>query len=330
MSMARRTALLLFFASLVVTGCAGGRPAPETPAEDLVHVRLRMGYIPNVQFAPFYVGVERGYYRVAGIVIDFDYSMETDAVALVGADELQFAVVSGEQVPLARAGGLPIVYVLAWWQDFPVGIVASAESGISEPRDLTGARVGIPCTCGASYVGFEAFLRAVGLSDDDVRLDVIGYNQVEALLAGQEDAVVIYANNEPVQLEAQGMAVTLFRVADYVPLASNGLITNEVTIAQRPTLVQAMVTATLRGLQDTLDDPAAAFEICKAHIEGLEQADQAVQRQVLEASLVFWRAERLGYSDPQAWDNMHQVLLDMGQLSAPIDITQAYSNAFIP
>ncbi|HEY48327.1 MAG TPA: ABC transporter substrate-binding protein [Anaerolineae bacterium] len=327
--MSTRRFLILVAFVLVIAAC-NGVSTPQVMNDETVHVRLLMGYRPDVQFAPLYVAAERGYYEDAGIEIEFSHIPETEALQLVGANEVQFAIVSGEQTPLARAQGLPVVYVMAWWQDYPVGIAASKDSGIGSPTDLVGKRVGIPGLYGASYVGYRALLSVTGVSDTDVSLDAIGYNQVEALYEGQEDAVVIYANNEPLQLEAQGFPVNVMRVADYVHLASNGLITNEETIQNHPDLIRRMVEATLKGLQDTIEDPDMAYEMAKLYVEGLEQANETVMRGVLNASIDFWEAERLGYSDPASWENMQRVLIEMGLLEEEIDLSQAFTNEFLP
>jgi NitT/TauT family transport system substrate-binding protein len=328
-----RLSVILILIALVFTACASPQneidTQPPATAPKIDHIRLPMGFIPNVQYAPFYVAVDKGYFRENGIELEFDYSSETDGVTLVGANDLQFAVVSGEQVLLARAQDLPVVYVMAWWQDYPVGVVAKSEQGIQSPQDLAGKQIGLPGLYGASYIGLRALLNEAGLDEGEVTLESIGYNQVEALATDQNQAVVIYANNEPIQLQAQGYDIDLIRVADYVQLTSNGLISNEATIASNPDLVRRLIQATLKGLSDTLANPEEAFEISKKYVENLDQTDQAIQKEVLAASLLFWQADQLGYSNPEAWENMQAILLDMGLLSQPLDLNQAYSNEFI-
>ena len=297
--------------------------------DELDQIEIAMGFRPDVQFAPLYVMVEQGHAHDAGLEMEFTHLPETEAVELIAADELQFAIVSGEQVLLAREQGLPIVYVMAWWQDYPVAIAAPQESGIMHVDDLAGKRVGIPGLYGASYIGLRALLSAEGMDVDSLSLDSIGYTQVEALHQGLEDAVVIYANNEPVQLEALGMPLNIIRVADHVQLASNGLVTSERVVAENPELVRRLVRAFRRGLEETISDPDEAFEISKLYVEGLEAANISVQRDILKGSIKFWTAERIGYSDPLAWKNMQNVLIDMGLLQEEVDLAEAYTNEFL-
>ena len=324
----------IFFCVLMLVllaGCAAPATAsPQPTPKPLIHLKVPMGYIPNVQYAPFYIAVDRGYFKDAGIELEFDYSFETDGAALVGANKLQFALVSGEQVLLARAQGLPLVYITAWYQEYPVSIVSMADKNIKSPTDLRGKKIGLPGLFGANYIGLRALLYAAGIKESDVKLDSIGFTQVEALAAGNEEAVVGYAANEPVILHSKGYAVNELRVADYVQLASNGIITNETTIAQNPELVRAFVAAFLHGLQDTISDPDTAYDISKKYVENLSQADAIVQKQVLGTSIEQWRAPVLGVSDPKAWDNMQKILLEMKMYTDPVDLSKAFTNDFLP
>jgi NitT/TauT family transport system substrate-binding protein len=55
--------LALLLAALA--SCSKPTPAPQK-------VTIAMGYIPNVQFAPFYVASDKGYFREEGIEPEFN------------------------------------------------------------------------------------------------------------------------------------------------------------------------------------------------------------------------------------------------------------------
>ena len=328
--MIRKLTISLTLLCILLAACGQTAISPKTAeTKELVPIRLPMGYIPNVQYAPWYVAVGKGYFAEAGFEIIFDYSYETDGLALVGANELPFSIASAEQVLLARAQGIPVVYVLAWYQGFPTAVVAKAETGVTTPQDLAGKRIGLPGLFGASYIGLRALLNAGGVTESQVTLESIGFTQVQSMVDGQQDIIVGYETNEPVQLRALGYDVNVVMVDDYITLPGNGLITNETVMAENPEMVSAFIDAFLHGLADTLANPDEAYELCAAHVENLAELDEEVQKQVLASSIRYWQAEVLGMSDHTAWENLQALLLDMDLITEPQELDAAYSNRFI-
>lgn len=324
----KKVVLLMLTLAISLMACTSSKSANE--AGELRQIKLPMGYIPNIQYAPFYVTIEKGYFAEEGIEIEFDYSFETDGVALTGAGEIPFAVASGEQVLLARSQGLPVVYAFAWYQQFPISVISAPELNINEPADLRGKKIGLPGLFGANFIGLEALLFSAGVDPSEVQMDAIGFNQVEAYASGNSEIVVGYTANEPIVLASQGFDLTELRVADYVSLTANGIVTNEETIANDPELVRSMARALTRGIEDTIANPDEAYEISLKFVENLKDQDKDVQMQVLTTSIEFWKAERIGYSNPQAWENMNDLLVKMQLIPEPIDLSKAFTNEFIP
>ena len=322
---ARVAALLMV--GMLLAACSG---AAAPAAKPLTKVRLPMGYIPSVQYAPFYIAVDKGYFAEEGIDLEFDYRVETDGMKLVGAGELPLAVVSGEQVPLARQQGLPVVYVMEWFQRFPVVVVSLADKNIKTPADLKGKSVGLPGFFGASYIGWRGLLDKAGLTESDVKAQDIGFTQVSAIQQGKVDAAVGYINNEPIILRSAGLDVNVIPVSDYVSMVANGIVTNEKTIQENPQLIRGFVRALVRGLQDAVNDPDLAFNTSKKFVDGLGSDPQkdAIQMQVLKDTIKLWLPP-LGKSDPAAWTETQQVLIKMGLLKDKIANEQLFTNQFV-
>src|SRR2546423_15542519 len=229
--------LLFFLLTMMLAACGGTSTSVGTgssTATSLKNVSIGLGYIPNIQFAPFYVAQSKGYYKAAGLNVTFHHGFVNDVIGsmVLGHDNFVFA--SGDEALVARSKGLKVVDVSTIFQKYPVSLIVPANSPIHTLADLKGHSIGEPGPFGSTYVGLLALLYQAHLTPNDVHIQSIGFTQVAALIGHHVDAVVGYSNNEPLQLKKQGFDVRTFAVSDYQPLISNGIVTTENTLHNQP------------------------------------------------------------------------------------------------
>ncbi len=244
---------------------------------DLIPERILLTFIPNIQFAPFYLGIADGHFARQGFEVTLEHLQEPDVLDLVAAGQADFGIVSGEQVILARAKDRDVVYVYEWFQEYPVGIVMVSDAGQADLEELTDMTVGIPGRFGASYSGLTTLLQSIGLDEADIQLNEIGFNAPDVFCLGAVDAAVVYVNNEPLQItkriaagdcgDVSGIAVV--SVGSQVDLVSNGLIVSADLAGRDPDKVQRMVNGFDSALKATIDNPAKAYLASMTFVETL-------------------------------------------------------------
>ncbi len=308
-------------------------PAAASPATKAAPtpVTLSLGYIPSVQFTPFYVAIKNGYFADENIEVKLENGIETDFLKLLGTNERQFVVASGEQAILGRSQGLPVTYVARWYRRFPVVVFSQAARNIKTPQDLIGKTVGIPGLFGASFVAWKALVDAANLPEDKITLKSIGFTQAAAVDQGLVDAALDYEVNGPVQLRLANKDANVIPVNDYRQIPANGLLTNEATIAAHPELVTSMVRAFLRGVRYTLDHPDEAFKISLEFVPEAAK-DEATNRAVFDASLALWQpdpGQPLGVSDGAIWSQTADFMARTGLINQPVDTSAIWTNRFV-
>lgn len=337
MSNYTRLMLVLCLALLANTACSAPlvvTPVPASsaqPTAELIPVALGLGYIPSVQFAPFYVAQEKGFFAEQGLQVELRNGIETDFLKLVALNEIHFAIGSGDQVILGRAQGLPLTYVLTWYNQFPVGVMSLAEKNITTPQDLVGKTVGIPGMFGASLVAWKALVDAYQLDENAITLQSIGFTQAAAVQAGRVDAALDYMSNGPVQLRLAGKEVNVIPASDAIDLPSNGLITNAQVLAEQPEVVQKMTDALLAGIRYTLEHPDEAFAISLKAVPEAGGENEATNRAVFDASLALWQPGPvgLGRCDPTAWDEAAAFMRATGLIDVDVATDGIFTNEFV-
>src|SRR6266498_2944743 len=267
--------LILLVLTTAACGSTTTTSGSTSPAA-LTKLSIGLGYIPDIQFSPFYVAQSKGYYKAAGLDVTFNHGIVPDLFGSMVAGKNTFVFAGGDELLVARDKNVKAIDVATIFQKYPVSLIVPADSPIKTLAGLKGHSIGVPGAYGSTYTGLLALLYKANLTLSDVKLQPIGFTQVAALASHKVDAVMGYSNNEALQLPKRGLPVRTFNVSDYQPLISNGIITTEDTYHNQPQMIRAFVQATLKGLKDVIADPSGAIDICKTYIPTLTDTSQAL------------------------------------------------------
>ncbi|MFW6181224.1 MAG: ABC transporter substrate-binding protein [Spirochaetota bacterium] len=326
--MTKKLWVCVLLAALLAAGAISGFAGPAKK------VSIVMGYIPNVQFAPYYIAQRRGYFAEEGLEVSFDYGYATDIMSLVARGEVDFGVSDGDQVIIARDRGLPVKVVYTMYVNYPVGVVSLKSQGIEKIGDLAGKSVGAPVPFGSNYIGLLVLLHSGGLSIDDVRFQSIGYTQIESLLSGKVDAVSVFINNEAVILRNMGYELNVFEARAVTPLVSAAIVIGERTIERKPDVVAGFVRAVSRASRFALEHPERVMEIIRPSIPTISEQNLELNRKVLYASMELWtdrdsEVQGLGYTSPQDWGESVRELRALGLVEGAVDPRECFTNRFL-
>jgi NitT/TauT family transport system substrate-binding protein len=345
----RPVSVLVLVLVLVVAACSGGgapaSSAPATTAPSAVAtaepsaaptaLSVGLGFIPSVQFAPFYLADQAGYYAEAGLDVEFHNKIDPDLITLVGQGAVDIGLADGTSVIPAVSQGIPIRYVATVYGRFPSVVFAKASSGIAAPADLAGRKLGIPGRFGSSWIMLQALLASADLTPDDLEIvEYPDFGQGAAVSQGAVDAATGFANNEPVQLELTGEEVTVLRVDEITPLPGNGLIVGQGVLDAKSDAVAAFIAATLRAMEEISQDPEVGLEAALTAVPELA-ATRETQAAILDATIEVWRgpvqaARGLGAIEPSDWETSVEYMTGLGLVPNPVTVEELIETGLLP
>jgi NitT/TauT family transport system substrate-binding protein len=317
--------LALLAAGLLLAACTSPSPtATASAGEPLRPVTLLLGFRPDVQFAPFYVAQQGGFYADAGLDVSIEHRQAPDVQRLVADGRAEFGVADATDVMIARTNGIPVRYVSTLYQSFPVALIGESGTVPADPADLAGLAIGTPGPFGSSWHALLALLDAGGLSADDISVrEYPQFNQVDGLSNGDVDLITGFRNNEPLQLEARGMSVDLLTVDDVAPLPGPGMIVGDELLDADPELVRAFVEATAAAQAAVIADPEVGFAAAEAVVPEIAE-DPEVARSVLDATVELWAGDGFadGAVDEELWAAGYETMERLGFIDGSVPLEE--------
>jgi NitT/TauT family transport system substrate-binding protein len=317
--------------TLVLINAACGAAQQSTISVDPVNVQL--SWIHTIEYAGLYEAIDEGYYAVEHL----DTKLNTggfdengnfiNPIEKVVNGDAHFGIIDAQTLLLARAEGQPVVAVASIYQRSPVAFVSLSEKNILKPEDLVGATASIELTTSGGL--FRSLLNSTGVDPTAVNMVQRTDYTTAPLFDGSADVIDGWITNEAVILSREGHAYNTLLASDYgIEPYANVIFTLEETITAKPDLVERFLRATSQGIQRAVEHPEEAAQLAIGYNA---ERDLAIETEAMKSSVPLLNPNQShpGMMSNEIWEVTHQILLDEGVLSEPLDIHAAYTLTFL-
>jgi NitT/TauT family transport system substrate-binding protein len=327
-----RRSVLAPIAALVLSAAAA--TAAEIPVKLVLDGKI------DGPSAPFFVAIDRGYYKAEGL--DVTIAPATDAAG-------PFARLTDGTFELARADlnaliklrdakpAMPVKAVFIVYDKPAYAVIARKSRGITQPKDLEGKKLGAP-TADPASAQWPIFARTAGIEAAKVTVEPIGLPVREPMLAaGQVDAITGISFASYIDLKDRGVPTDDLKVmlmADYgVQLYGTAIMVSTKFAAEKPEAVKAFLRAYVRALRESVRDPARAIEsilrrndAVKKEVE-LERLRMAIRENILTPAV---KVNGFGDIDPPRLGEAIDQIGWTYHFKAKDKAADAFDSSFLP
>ncbi|HEY7256391.1 MAG TPA: ABC transporter substrate-binding protein [Solirubrobacterales bacterium] len=281
-------AALLAAAALSIGVAACGGSGESTTAESssggalssMTDATLVLDFIPNGVHAGIYRALEEGYYSENNINLKIIQPTSTaDTLKLIDAGKADFGIADGIDVGNQIVEGRDAKGVMALLEHPPGGLITLKKSGITDPKELEGETVGITGVPSDTAI-LNTVVSDAGGNPENINVVTIGFNGVQNLENEKVAAFTGFVPADGVQVEQNGNPIESFPLDEWGGPSYPGLVvfSTQEKIMQDPALMQAFVSATIKGYEETFKTPDKS-------IEDLVDANPGINEELAKATL---------------------------------------------
>ena len=296
--------------------------AVALPAQEVVTFMPQ--WLPQTQFAGYYVALEKGFYAEEGLSVVVDHfggSSTGTALEKIGKGQADIITSQLISAMIERERGLRLVNVLQTSQ--VNGLMCAAHFPIQSPASLDSAMIG------RWKVGFGEVCDLF-CHKHDLHVDWIPYVQgINLFVSGAVDALLCYSYSEFLQLELATGGIRedhLIRFSDYgLNYPEDGLYVTEDYYRTHKDAVDRFVRASKKGWDYAREHPEEALDISMQFIAGYNVAtNRTFQRMMLDEILRLQVNPLTGKADyapvrPAVFKELNGSLREAGILKSNLD-----------
>jgi NitT/TauT family transport system substrate-binding protein len=312
--------LRALLALVVVAGLAGPATAADKP---LRKTTLMLNWYPYGEHAAFYYGVQKGFFKDAGIDLAIQPGGgSTQTVQAVAAGKVDFGYADTPALLRTIASGADVKSIGVFLQTTPAALQFFADKNIKSIQDMKGKSVaGSPGD--AAYETLIAVLEANHMAPDSIeRRNVDPAGKLTAVISGRADSLAGFYNDQSPTIEAKtGKKMEQIRYSDHgVNFFSTGMLTTDDMLKKDPALAKAFMHAAIKSWEEALKHPADAVDAESKMAENAPPKDVLMKQFELTTKLLHTARTKSmppGVNDAEDWKTTIAVVAKYLSLKNP-------------
>ncbi len=317
----------LALAALLVLGLA-----PAASAGEMI---FNLDWVVFGRHAPYYLALERGYYKEAGLDIKVVRGYgSADAINKITTGQATFAFGDAGSLVIGRSKGAQVKLVAMLYGKSPFVFFSLADTKISKPKDLEGRSIAAP-TFESPRNMFPVFAKLTGIDAGKVKwVTVDGAQKTPILFAKKVDAITNFAMDIPFHLKRakeQNVGLNIMRWADYgFEFYSNGIMVSDEMIRSHPQVVKGFVQAILKGLQYTFDHPDEAVAMILKHHPTVDREIARAELDIVKDLVMTDDAKKMGigWTNEKTMQTSVDAVAEVFKVEKP-PLASLYTNEFL-
>jgi ABC-type amino acid transport substrate-binding protein/ABC-type nitrate/sulfonate/bicarbonate transport system substrate-binding protein len=288
--------------------------AASVIAAPVQKISLQLQWKHQFEFAGFYAAKEKGFYKDAGLEVDFyEYMPNTNITEEVLSGRKQFGTWDSQLIA-ERLKGNPIKLVANYFKRSPLVVLTSTD--IRSPAELRGKTlIGPPKDFESA--GIQAMFRQFGLSNENVTI-VPSLSGVDDFIDGKANALTAFLTNELYSVREGGKSFNVLDPNNYgAEFYDLNLFTSDAYAKEYPETVEAFRDASNRGWAYALDHPDEIIDLILRKYDSQGKRRAKLQYEATETTKVMLpKVYPIGSIESDKLRRMAELFVQLGQANS--------------
>lgn len=274
-------------------------------------IRLQLKWFSSFQFAGYYMALEKGYYKEAGLdVTIIERNPQKNNIDQVVNGEAEYGVADSALL-LYRAEGKPVQIMASIFQHSPLIFIAHKDSGIVSPYEMKGKRVSYQK--GIDDAPLLAMMDQASIAPADYKYYPLDFTNM-AFIRHEVDVMSAYSSDQPFLMKELNIPITIINPLNYgIDFYGDNLFSTEKELTEHPERAKHFMEASIRGWHYALANPNETIAILRSKYNAQSSVEHLEYEAQISKKMIMPSMVDIGYSNPQRFYRIAEIYRAMNK-----------------